>query len=86
MCFTLFSRIANISIYLSEGESVFLDDGYTHFSPQQGVEWPGKTQETVSKERARDRYLKMSPQQVARVQEALVQFVAAPPERLASRL
>jgi len=66
---------------LSErGRVSVLDDGYTHFSPQQGVEWAGKTQETVSKERARDRYLKMSPQQVARVQEALVQFVAAPPK------
>ena len=66
---------------LSErGRVSVLDDGYTHFSPQQGVDWAGKTQETVSKERARDRYLEMSPLHVARVQEALVLFLAAPPK------
>ena len=55
------------------------EDGFTHFAPQEGEEWAGKTQKTVSKEKARDRYLKMSPVQTARVQEALVHQVAAPP-------
>ncbi|MDF1862907.1 MAG: hypothetical protein P1U87_22005 [Verrucomicrobiales bacterium] len=55
------------------------EDGFTHVAPREGVEWTGKTQKTVTKEKARDRYLKMSPLQAARVQEALVHQVAAPP-------
>ena len=55
------------------------DDGFTHFAPRNGGEWTGKTQVTSTPETARDRYLKMSTVQAARVQEALVHFVVQPP-------
>ena len=61
------------------GRVAVSDDGYTRFDP--AATWRGdpKAVERAPLYRKRDRFLKMSRQQAARVREALVHLVAQPP-------
>ena len=58
------------------------DDSRTRFKPARKNAWEGPVPDDAPPSAVRDRYLKMTPEQAVRVQEALVQFVVQPPAKL----
>lgn len=64
-----------------KGRVVVEDDSFTRFLPVEGTEWADGANRKVPEQQARDRYLTMTPAQAARVKEALVNLVVAPPAK-----
>lgn len=72
--------------YSQVGRVAVEDDSRTRFQPARKGQWEGPVPDDAPASAVRDRYLTMTPDQAARVTEALVQFVAQPPAKLPAPL